>query len=118
MISNTTKTKTEEIEELLEQESAVVEEIRQKAYRSNSIVQELRAISQTDGYALMQEELNKEYQRLFKGAMGEEDAIKSKTMLERMKSIGFAMNVLPTLIASYEDEAVTLESELSKLQGE
>lgn len=86
--------------------------LRNNIREAHEILDELRAFSSSNTGLLLNNELNDEYQRLFKNATTTEDANVAKANLDQMKGIGFAMGVMGRVIANMEDDINHLVTEL------
>lgn len=89
-----------------------IETIKKSLMDAHDILKELKEFKDTGVGSLIIDELNSEYQRLFKAATTTEDANIAKANLDQMKGVGFAMAIVGNLVRNLEDDIENLRSEL------
>lgn len=95
--------------------------IKEKFNYLNSLTEILDKIDKFkkgDVYEIYTEELNKEYQRVFKEATQLQDAHDAKAKLDVMKGLAFALGVLTNLGSKMEEEIQVVEAEIENLREE
>lgn len=109
-----------QIEEVESEESVLLsgtDAIKKSLQSGHILLDELKAFSNTDIGMLFNDELNSEYQRVFREATTTDDANKAKASLDRMKGLGFAMGIIGNLIKNLEDDLENLRENLEYQQA-
>jgi hypothetical protein len=83
---------------------------------ASQLVASAAALEHNLMYKMMQEELQREYQRLFTLAMSEEDAVRAKNALDRMKSVSFASTLKQRLTNIAIEEVEHLKEAIESSQ--